>query len=224
MDQVSSVSYGSGNDTQVLGYDSLHRLTSDMVQTAAGAQVASIGYGYNANSNVTSMTTSGLAAPGGGTGTVANTYSYDEAGRLTGWNNGTAHTRGIGEALAPEAAGAGAAAGGRLLPGTTGVASSSTSSDWAAEGAGRQHEFDETTYDTGHAAENIGSTAENVWAALEPPPAPTGTMTGVSSGLPELTPGATVGVGDPLASIFLNGAIAARAIRTALRAIFGRDG
>jgi hypothetical protein len=58
----------------------LHRLTSDTVQTSAGSQVASIGYGYNANDAVTSMTTSGLAAPGGGTGTVSNTYSYDEAG------------------------------------------------------------------------------------------------------------------------------------------------
>ena len=62
MDQVSSISYGSGNDKQLLAYDSLHRLTSDTVQTSAGAQVASIGYGYNANNNVTSMTTSGLAA------------------------------------------------------------------------------------------------------------------------------------------------------------------
>jgi RHS repeat-associated protein len=98
MDQVSSVSYGSGNDTQVLGYDGLHRLASDTVQTAAGAQVASIGYGYNANDNVTSMSTSGLAAPGGGTGTVTNSYTYDEAGRLTGWNNGTAHTYGYDKA------------------------------------------------------------------------------------------------------------------------------
>ena len=98
MDQVSSVSYGTGNDRQLLAYDSLHRLTADTVQTSAGAQVASIGYGYNANNNVTSMTTSGLAAPGGGTGTVSNTYSYDEAGRLTGWDNGTAHAYGYDKA------------------------------------------------------------------------------------------------------------------------------
>ncbi|MDQ2815587.1 MAG: hypothetical protein M3Z75_28010, partial [Actinomycetota bacterium] len=31
------------------------------------------------------MTTSGLATAGGGTGTVANTYGYDQAGRLTSW-------------------------------------------------------------------------------------------------------------------------------------------
>ena len=94
MDQVSSISYGSGNDTQVFGYDGLHRLASATV----GAQVASIGYGYDANDDVTSMTTSGLAAPGGGTGTVTNSYTYDEAGRLTGWNNGTAHTYGYDKA------------------------------------------------------------------------------------------------------------------------------
>jgi RHS repeat-associated protein len=48
--------------------------------------------------SMTSMTASGLAAPGGGTGTVSNTYSYDEAGRLTGWNNGTAHAYGYDKA------------------------------------------------------------------------------------------------------------------------------
>jgi RHS repeat-associated protein len=94
MDQVSSVSYGSGNDKQLFTYDSLHRLASDTVQTSAGAQVSSIGYAYNANDNITSMTTSGLATTGGGTGSVTNTYTYDEAGRLTGWNNGTAHAYG----------------------------------------------------------------------------------------------------------------------------------
>ena len=43
-----------------------------------------IGYGYDADDDVTSMTTSGLAAPGGA-GTVTNSYGYDEAGRLTSW-------------------------------------------------------------------------------------------------------------------------------------------
>jgi RHS repeat-associated protein len=85
LDQVTQISYGAGNDTQSFGYDSLHRLTSDTVSTAGGAQVAAIGYGYNANDDVTSMTTSGLATPGGGTGTVTNTYGYDEADRLTSW-------------------------------------------------------------------------------------------------------------------------------------------
>src|SRR5207245_5622888 len=52
------------------GYDSLHRLTSDTVSTASGAQAAAIGYGYDNNNDVTSMTTSGLAAAGGA-GTVS---------------------------------------------------------------------------------------------------------------------------------------------------------
>jgi RHS repeat-associated protein len=97
LDQVTQISYGSGNDTQSFGYDSLHRLASDTLATASGAQVASIGYGYNANDDVTSMTTSGLSTTGGGTGTVTNTYSYDEADRLTSWTatpaSGTATTQ-----------------------------------------------------------------------------------------------------------------------------------
>ncbi|MGH3198024.1 MAG: RHS repeat-associated core domain-containing protein, partial [Streptosporangiaceae bacterium] len=85
LDQVTGISYGSGNDTRSFGYDSLHRVTSDAVTTASGATAASIGYGYDNNDNVTSMTTTGLATPGGGTGTVTNTYAYDESDRLTSW-------------------------------------------------------------------------------------------------------------------------------------------
>jgi RHS repeat-associated protein len=85
LDQVTGISYGAGENTQSLGYDTLHRLSSDTVATASGATVASIGYGYNANDDVTSMTTSGLANSGGTTGTVTNTYGYDEADRLTSW-------------------------------------------------------------------------------------------------------------------------------------------
>jgi RHS repeat-associated protein len=85
LDQVTQVSYGTGNDVQSYGYDNLHRLTSDTVTTTSGAQVAAIDYGYDANDDVTSMTTSGLATAGGGTGTVTNTYGYDEADRLTSW-------------------------------------------------------------------------------------------------------------------------------------------
>ena len=70
---------------QSFGYDGLHRLTSDTVATSGGAQVASIGYGYNNNNDVTSMTTSGLSNPGGGSGTITNSYNYDQADRLTSW-------------------------------------------------------------------------------------------------------------------------------------------
>jgi RHS repeat-associated protein len=97
LDQVTQISYGAGNDTQSFGYDSLHRLTSDTLATASGAQTASIDYGYNANDDVTSVTTSGLATSGGGTEAVTNTYGYDEADRLTSWtatpSGGTATTQ-----------------------------------------------------------------------------------------------------------------------------------
>jgi RHS repeat-associated protein len=100
LDQVTQVSYGSGKNTASFGYDTLHRLISDTVATASGAQVASIGYGYNANSDVTSVTTSGLSTKGGTTGTVTNTYGYDQADRLTSWtatpSGGTATTQTFG--------------------------------------------------------------------------------------------------------------------------------
>ncbi|HET9082145.1 MAG TPA: LamG-like jellyroll fold domain-containing protein, partial [Trebonia sp.] len=82
--QVAGISYGSGGDTQSFGYDSQHRLVSDTLATASGTTVASTGYGYNANGQVTSQATAGLAGP------ASNTYTYDQAGRLTSWNNGTA--------------------------------------------------------------------------------------------------------------------------------------
>jgi RHS repeat-associated protein len=87
LDQVTQISYGSGNDTQSFGYDGLHRLASDTLTTTSGAQVASIGYGYNANNDITSVTTSGLATSGGTTGTVTSTYGYDQADRLTSWTS-----------------------------------------------------------------------------------------------------------------------------------------
>ena len=99
LDQVTAISYGSGNDIQSFGYDSLHRLASDAVTTSSGAAVASVGYGYDNSNDVTSVTTSGLDTSSG-TGTVANTYGYDQAGRLTSWtaapSGGTAVTKTYG--------------------------------------------------------------------------------------------------------------------------------
>ena len=86
MSQVSQISYGSGNDVRAFGYNNLHQLTSDALTTAGGASVASIGYGYDLNGNLTSKTTTGFAGP------AANTYTYDEANRLTSWNNGSTAT------------------------------------------------------------------------------------------------------------------------------------
>jgi RHS repeat-associated protein len=86
MNQVSQIQYGSGQDVRTFGYDGLHRLTSDTLSTASGATVASIGYGYDADGNLTSKTTAGFAAA------TTNTYTYDEANRLTSWDNGTTTT------------------------------------------------------------------------------------------------------------------------------------
>jgi RHS repeat-associated protein len=86
MSQVSQVSYGgSGTDTQAFGYNSLHELTSDTL-TSGSTTVASISYGYDLNGDITSKTTTQVA------GASANTYTYDQAGRLTSWNNGTTTT------------------------------------------------------------------------------------------------------------------------------------
>jgi YD repeat-containing protein len=83
MSQVSQVSYGT--DVQAFGYDGLHRLTSDTL-TSGSTTVASVGYGYNLDGNLTSKTTTGFAGAG------TNTYGYDQAGRLTSWSNGTTTT------------------------------------------------------------------------------------------------------------------------------------
>ena len=83
---VSQISYGSGGDVQSFGYDSQRRLTSDTLKTSSGGAVASVGYGYDADSEITSETTTGLA------GAASSAYSYDQAGRLTSWYNGTSTT------------------------------------------------------------------------------------------------------------------------------------
>ena len=86
MSQPTQVAYGgTGTDTRSLGYDSLHRLTSDTL-THGGTTLASVSYGYNAGGYLTSKTTSGF------TGASANTYGYDRAGRLTSWTSGSVTT------------------------------------------------------------------------------------------------------------------------------------
>ncbi|MFI9384800.1 LamG-like jellyroll fold domain-containing protein [Kutzneria sp. NPDC052558] len=82
LDQVNQIKYGTG-DVRTFGYDALHRLTGDTLKTSGGATVASIGYGYDLNGNLKSKNTTGFGA------SAANTYTYDQANRLTSWNNGS---------------------------------------------------------------------------------------------------------------------------------------
>ena len=84
--EPTSISYGASGDVQTYGYNPLHELTSDALTTPSGAAVASITYGYDADGNLTSKDTTGLA------GAADNTYAYDEANRLTSWDNGSTTT------------------------------------------------------------------------------------------------------------------------------------
>ncbi len=86
LNQPTRISYGTSGDIRLLGYDPLHRLATDEVTTPGGASLAKITYGYDANGNETSKTTTGF------TGAASNTYTYDLADRLESWNNGTTTT------------------------------------------------------------------------------------------------------------------------------------
>ncbi|MFE2064059.1 LamG-like jellyroll fold domain-containing protein [Streptomyces sp. NPDC059467] len=64
-------------------YDDFGRLKSDTVTTPDGATtIASTGYGYDQDDNLTSKTTAGTAGAG------TNTYAYDYANRLITWTKG----------------------------------------------------------------------------------------------------------------------------------------
>ena len=84
--QVKTVSYGSGKDVQTYGYDGQHRLNSDTLTTSSGTLVAKVGYVYDPDGHLTTQTATNLAGPS------HSAYTYDEAGRLATWNNGTATT------------------------------------------------------------------------------------------------------------------------------------
>ncbi|MFB8082639.1 LamG-like jellyroll fold domain-containing protein [Streptomyces sp. NPDC056013] len=81
--EVKSIDYGTGKSKRSFGYDSLQRLTSDKLTSPTGKELASSTYGWDANDNETSKTTTGVA------GATNNTYTYDWADRLTSWSNGT---------------------------------------------------------------------------------------------------------------------------------------
>ncbi|MFC7480670.1 polymorphic toxin-type HINT domain-containing protein [Luedemannella flava] len=87
MSAISKLTYGTTGNTRTFTYDDMHRLTGDELKTSGGTSIAKIAYGWDANGNETSKTTTNF----NGT-TTANTYTYDLAGRLTTWNNGTTTT------------------------------------------------------------------------------------------------------------------------------------
>ncbi|MFD1661856.1 DNRLRE domain-containing protein [Streptomyces caeni] len=77
--RLSSIAYGSTGATRTLGHDVLDRLTSDVLKAPGGTSTASVAYGYDAASHLTSKTSTGTAGSGG------QSYGYDWAGRLTSW-------------------------------------------------------------------------------------------------------------------------------------------
>src|SRR5262249_5603006 len=84
MSQVSQVSYGgTGTDVRTFAYNSPHRPSRAHPGSATAAYVRSR---YALTGDITSKTTTGAA------GASANTYGYDQAGRLISWNNGTTTT------------------------------------------------------------------------------------------------------------------------------------
>ncbi|MFJ7159803.1 LamG-like jellyroll fold domain-containing protein [Streptomyces sp. NPDC101118] len=79
---------GSGSQFEVkaqraYSYDGLGRLTGDSATRTAGGEVQGRTYAYDPADRMVRKTTTGTA------GAADNTYSYDLAGRMTGWNDGT---------------------------------------------------------------------------------------------------------------------------------------
>ncbi|MFE6869236.1 LamG-like jellyroll fold domain-containing protein [Kitasatospora sp. NPDC057692] len=81
---VRSIGYGTGT-TRSFTYDGKQNVLSDTL-TTAGTTKASLTYSYYASGRLKSQSTTGLA----GTGSAG--YTYDRAGRLTGWNKATGTT------------------------------------------------------------------------------------------------------------------------------------
>jgi RHS repeat-associated protein len=82
--QLSTIDYGSGR-LRTVGYDAYGRMNADTLK-AGQSVVFSMTYGYDADNNITSKKTTGVA------GAADNTYSYDQLGRLTSWTAGTKTT------------------------------------------------------------------------------------------------------------------------------------
>ncbi len=76
-----TIDYGLGR-VRTFEYDALGRLKKDGLKNSGGATVASVAYDFDLDDRLTAKTTAG------GQGAGANTYSYDDAGRLKTWTAG----------------------------------------------------------------------------------------------------------------------------------------
>src|SRR5262249_27835387 len=68
---------GQAGLSQALTYTGRQQIASDTLTSASGATIASDSYGYDADGNLTSQVTTGLA------GAASTSYGYDKAGELT---------------------------------------------------------------------------------------------------------------------------------------------
>ncbi|SFF55182.1 RHS repeat-associated core domain-containing protein [Actinacidiphila alni] len=84
--QPKKITYGTGGPTRSYGYDSEHRLKTDVLTNPQNATESSTTYGYNTNGQITSKDVVG------GVGAGSSTYDYDFAGRLTSSTSGGAST------------------------------------------------------------------------------------------------------------------------------------
>ncbi|MFI1017525.1 polymorphic toxin-type HINT domain-containing protein [Streptomyces sp. NPDC020965] len=83
--QMNKIDFAAGQ-SRALTFDNLGRVDTDTVKTSTGQPLSSVDYGYDTANHLTSKTTTGTSQAG------ANTYDYDQAGRLTSWTGGGATT------------------------------------------------------------------------------------------------------------------------------------
>ncbi|MGW0198102.1 RHS repeat-associated core domain-containing protein [Nonomuraea sp. NPDC003201] len=77
--RLTSMSYGANGARRSYGYDVLGRLISDQLTTSSASPIASLEYRYDLDDNMIAKITAGTAGAG------TNTYTYDQADRLTSW-------------------------------------------------------------------------------------------------------------------------------------------
>ncbi|MGI8333638.1 LamG-like jellyroll fold domain-containing protein [Actinomadura scrupuli] len=79
--RLTGVQYGTGGAQRTYTYDGLDRVKTDTFTSPTSTTLASVAYTYDKDDHVTGKTTTGT------TGAGTNSYTYDDAGRLTQWTN-----------------------------------------------------------------------------------------------------------------------------------------